>query len=363
MLCKNVLKTAGRSTALSLLLLFAAAQAQITITDADIPSHLNDTFLYKRNSGVATVNVGSSGGPNVWTFDTSTFVGMRQYQAVVDKNATPFGALFPTANVAYATEGESTLINAYTFCQLSASELDCEGMGLEFTDTVMASVYQPHQVVAPLPMTYGQAWQCSYGWSDTMLPLVITTDVTKRHRVDAWGTVTTPVGTDSCLRENLVYMVIVTSWISGVPVSTDSVWGRHYVWHVPRRGIVVSAESPDRDTSLNFTSSDCYRVMVQVQAGIEEQNPAAMGNSGPAATLVRGIIRLPQSVSQDPQSELVLLDLCGRTVLRVPRASSGSRRSVDVSGLAPGAEIRPGRIAARSNLRRSHGLPSAERLG
>ncbi len=350
MLCKNVLKTAGRSAALSLLLLFAAAQAQITITNADIPTHLNDTFLYKRNSGVATVNVGASGGPNVWTFDTSTFVGMQQYQAVVDKNATPFGALFPTANVAYATEGESTLINAYTYFQLSASELDCEGMGLEFTDTVIDRVYDPHEVAAPLPMTYGRTWNCSYGWSDTtMLPLTITTDVVAWHRVDAWGTVTTPVGTDSCLRENLVDTVIVTTWISGVPVSTDSMWHRYYVWHVPRHGIAVSARSPDRDTSLRFTSSDCYRVMVQVRAGIEEQSPAAVGNSRPAATLVRGTIRLPQSVSREPQSELVLLDLCGRTVLCVPRASSGSRRSVDVSRLAPGVyylhQALPGRRA------------------
>ncbi|MBN2464711.1 hypothetical protein JXD38_03685, partial [candidate division WOR-3 bacterium] len=332
MLSENVRSSAGRSALLFLLLLLATAQAQITLTSTDIPTHLNDTFLYKRNSGVATVNVGSSGGPHAWTFDTSTFVGARQYQTVVDKNTTPFGPLFPAANVAYATEGESTLINAYTFFQLSPSEFDCEGMGLEFTDTLLDRVYEPHQVTMPLPLAYGQSWHCTYGWSDTMLPLVITTNVVEWHRIDAWGTVTTPCGTDSCLRENLVDTIVVTTYVSGVPISTDSTWRRHYNWYIALRGIAASARGPERDTSLVFTSSDCYRVMVDVQAGIEEQNPAGKSSPAPCATLVRGILRLPQPLSEDPQTELALLDLSGRTVLRVPQSS----RTADVSGLAHG---------------------------
>jgi len=326
----SVLKTAGRAAALCLLLLVATAQAQITITSADIPTHLNDTFLYKRNSGVATVNVGSSGGPDTWTFDTSAFTGSLKYQAVVDKNTTPFASLFPTADVGYAAEGDTTLVNAYTFFQLSASEFDCQGMGLEFTDTLMHRVYQPAELAAPLPMTYGRAWHSSYGWSDTILSVVITTDVREWHRIDAWGTVTTPAGTDSCLRENLVDTAIVTTWVSGVPVSTDSMWHRYYMWHVPLLDAAVSARGPDRDTSLDFTSSDCYRVMVRVRAGIEEQKPTAAGNSGPTATLVRGVLRLPQTVIRNPQSELALIDIAGR---RVARLRPGAN---DLSRLAPG---------------------------
>jgi hypothetical protein len=336
MLNEHVLKTVSRSAALCLLVLFATAQAQITITRAGIPAHLNDTFLYKRNSGTATVNVGSAGGPNSWTFDTAAFVGARQYQAVVDKNATPFGGLFPGANVSYATEGESTLLNAYTFFQLSDSEYDGEGMGLEFTDTLLHRVYQPHALVMPLPLTYGHSWHCSYGWSDTMLPVVITTDVKEWHRVDAYGTVITPSGTYSCLRENLVDTVIVTSWVSGVPVSSDSTWRRHYTWHVPLRGIAVSARGPERDTNSNFTSSDCYRIMVQVKAGLEEQNPTGASGPMPGATLVRGVLRLPESLLQSPESKLALLDLSGRTVLRIRPSSPASGSAVDVSGLVPG---------------------------
>jgi hypothetical protein len=336
MLCQNVLKTAGRSAILPLLLVLATAQAQITITRADIPSHVNDTFLYKRNTGVATVNIGSAGGPNTWTFDTAGFAGSLKYQAVVDKNTTPFGGLFPAANVAYATQGDSTLVNAYTFFQLSNDEFDCEGMGLEFTDTLLHRVYQPHEQAAPLPLTYGQSWHGSYGWSDTMLSVVMTTDVREWHSIDGYGTVTTPAGTYACLRENLVDTVIATTWVSGVPVSYDSMWHRYYMWHVPLLDIVVSARGPDRDTSLNFTSSDCYRVMVQVRAGVEEQNPTTEDNSAPSATLARGSLRLRQSGFPDPQSELALLDLSGRTVLRIPRSLSATRYAVGVSGLAPG---------------------------
>ncbi|GEM_PF-1490826 len=336
MLNEYVLKTAGRSAALCLLVLFASAQAQITITRADIPSHLNDTFLYKRNSGIATVNVGSAGGPNSWTFDTATFVGARQYHAVVDKNATPFGGLFPGANVAYATEGESTLVNAYTFFQLSDSEFDCEGMGLEFTDTLLHRAYQPHALAAPLPLTYEQSWQTSYAWTDTMLPIIVITQVRERHSVDAYGTVTTPSGTYPCLRENVLDTVITTVWYDSVPVTSESTWRRHYMWHVPLHGIAVSARGPERDTNLSFTSSDCYRVMVQVRAGIEEQRATVASSPMPGATLVRGVLRLPESLFRSPQSKLALLDLSGRTVLRIPRSSPASGSAVDVSGLVPG---------------------------
>lgn len=332
MLCENVLKT----TAVSLILLMGTAQAQITITRADIPSHVNDTFLYKRNNGVATVNVGSAGGPKTWTFDTSTFIGWVKYQAVVDKNTTPFGSLFPTANVTYATQGDTSWLNAYTFFLVSASEFDCLGMGLQFTDTLQHDIYQPAEQAAPLPMTYGLAWHCSYGYSETIPPMVITAEAREWYRVDAWGTVTTPVGTDSCLRVNLVDTVITTELDSGVPMYADSMWHRFYIWHVPLLDIVVSARSPDRDTSLVFTSSDCYRVMVQVRAGVEEQTPPTASNAAPGATLARGTLRLPQSVFQNPQSEMALLDLSGRTVLRIPRSSSATRHSVDVPGLAPG---------------------------
>jgi hypothetical protein len=222
-------------------------------------------------------------------------------------------------------------------------------MGLQFTDTLQQNVYQPDEQAAPLPMTYGLAWRCSYGYSETIPPMVITAEAREWYRVDAWGTVTTPVGTDSCLRVNLVDTVITTALDSGVPVYADSIWHRFYIWHVPLLDIVVSVRSPDRDTSLVFTSSDCYRVMVQIRAGIEEQTPPTASSSAPVATVARGIIRLPQSVFQNPQSELALLDLSGRTVLRIPRPSSVARRSVDVSGLAPGVyflhQTLPGRRA------------------
>jgi hypothetical protein len=346
----NVLNTARRVAALCWILLLGKGLAQITITPADIPSHVGDTFQYKRNDVVATVNVGQSGGPHTWTFDTASFTGPVKYQAVVDKNTTPFAGLFPTANVTYATQGDTSLVNAYTFFQLGSTELDGQGVGLQFTDTLQSRVYQPVELAAPMPMTYGQTWQSSYGWTDSFPPIVMTTDVREWNRVDAWGQVTTPAGTFSCLRVNMFDTIISTAWASGVPIYADSLWRRCYMWYVPQLGIAASARSLNRDTSSNFTSSDCYRVMIRVRSGIEELSPLSAPPCLPLAVVARRTLLLPRSLVQDPGSELALLDLSGCTVMRISHAQSVAHGTVDVSGLSRGVYFLRQTLAGRQTL-------------
>ena len=82
------------------LLLCAAASAQITITESDIPRTIGDSFQYK--IGLATARPSTSARPagrNVWTFDTAAFAGLVAGMELVDKATTPLGARFPDANI------------------------------------------------------------------------------------------------------------------------------------------------------------------------------------------------------------------------------------------------------------------------
>jgi len=56
------------------LFLCAVAGAQITITKNDISTTIGDSVVFKTLvTGSTTVDVGPSGGPYVWTFDTAAF--------------------------------------------------------------------------------------------------------------------------------------------------------------------------------------------------------------------------------------------------------------------------------------------------
>ena len=78
------------------LLLCAVAGAQITITENDISTTIGDSVQFKvLVTGSTTVDVGSSGGPHVWTFDTAAFSGMVVVNELVDKAASPLGARTP----------------------------------------------------------------------------------------------------------------------------------------------------------------------------------------------------------------------------------------------------------------------------
>ena len=324
------------------LLLCAVAGAQITITENDISRTIGDSFQYKTlTSGSATVNVGSTGGPQVWTFDTAAFPGLVVVMEVVDKDSTPLGARFPDANITiqqvYGPYG------LWVYRTLDADQMLDLGMAMSNGDTIFGFRYDPPGVNLDLPLTYGTQWQTTFGYTDT------TSDTTRRVvlnnydcRVDAWGTATGPAGTCPCLRENVFQTEITTEYLRGVIAWAETVLTRRFFWLGPAGGAVAMAHSMEGDTSSDFTVADDYIVLVQTNCGgVQESRglPAASpvrirpNPCGPEATLECALDNAgPLTVT--------VCDAAGRVVLRrFASSSQGTVIPLDLRGVPAGVYL------------------------
>jgi hypothetical protein len=310
------------------LLLTGIAGAQITIESGDVPQTIGDSCRYKYVANSATVDNGLPGGPHTWTFDTASYVGYVLTTTIVDKATTPFAASFPDANL--ATREPRGAYTLFVYDKVQTDGLLELGYGADFGGGGKVWKELPSVVNVQFPATLGVAWQTSYTVNDTTGDTVRVAAGTRWCAIDAWGTAIVPAGSHECLRENWVGVTITTTYVSGSPVSTDTSFGRRYLWMAKAVGVVAMTHSMEHDTNPNFTEADDIMVMVQTSAGgIEEglKPQAASFKLGP--TIVRGVVLLPGSPSTS-SSPSWLLDITGRPVLPLRVGPN------DVSHLAPG---------------------------
>ena len=306
-----------------LVLVGSFAVAQITITHSELPSQIGDTVWFKYNDGEVNVSVGSPGGPHTWDFDTAGYAGWVDERSIVDIGGTPFPQYFPDANVCFYDHVDS--MEMYFYHGLTPSEYRTYGQGWVASETSFANVYNPTCLSLQLPLTMGTNWESRFGWTDTIADSMMSViDNWAVQRVDAWGTAQTPAGNFPCLRVNSVRMFIIAMLINGTPVYADTTWDRSYYWFAERVGWVATAGSMMNDTTVNFTQSDCYTILVDEDAGAiaEERQAVRLDNGLP--TVVRGMLRVPDG------SRLDLLDLSGRKVMDLVPGRN------DLSAVAPG---------------------------
>ena len=313
------------------LFLCAAAGAQITITESDIPRTIGDTFVYKICFDNATVNVGAAGGPNVWMFDTAAFEGLVVPMAMVDKDSTPLGARFPDANV--TLQMVFGPYGMWLYRKLDATQMLDLGAANSNVDTIIGNVFDPPGVNLDLPLTFGTQWQTTFGFTDT------TSDTTQTVflyiddcRIDAWGTATIPAGTYPCLRENVLQTQIATGYLRGAVAWTDTLRTRRYSWLAAAVGTVAIANSVDRDTSSSFTMAAEQWVLVQTNRGAVLEQPGSVVApavrflpnpcTGSAELLLAPGIRGPFTVR--------VCDAAGRVVLR--QTATGTTTWLDLRG-------------------------------
>jgi hypothetical protein len=315
------------------LLLCATAGAQITITESDISTTIGDSAVFKTLvSGSTTVDVGSSGGPHVWTFDTAAFSGLVVVSELVDKATAPLNARFPDANIAiqqvYGPYG------TWIYRSLSDSQLLDLGAVMIMPGDTFGARYETPGVNLDLPLTYETQWQTTFGYTDT------TSDTTQSVilntydcRVDAWGTATCPVGTYPCLRENVFQTEITTNYLRGGIASAETVLTRRYYWLAAAvQSAVAMAHSLEGDTSSSFTTADDYMVLVGCNTGgVAEQHgplvaPAVRVLPNPCAGNAE--LRLASDI-RGPFTVRVC-DAAGRVVLR--QTANANTMRLDLHG-------------------------------
>lgn len=308
------------------------AFGQITIDSADIVSSVGDSWSYKYCQNTVTVDIGSAGGPQAWTFDTAGFAGYVLTMGCVDIAATPFPTQFPQATGAFREErGPWTL---YYFRRLEADAMYDLGFGLEAGGTTKAYRYTPASVHLQLPATLGTAWQSNYYYTDSLDDTTcVRTMYALINHVDAWGTGTTPAGTWPCLRRNVIERMREETWVNGALATAESSMTRRCFWGAAGVGTIAMAHSLENDTNPSFTTADDVMYLTRTNTAAVTNEPAgnrprisiapnparggatlhySLAAAGPALAQVRDrsgrLVRVLVSASQAPGSHAVRWD-------------------------------------------------------
>lgn len=193
------------STLLAALLLSASAFSQITITAAHMPQ-LNDQIPRAQDT-LTNHQPGPSGPNQSWTFLNNT-VHNSPTTTVVTVASTPHANDFPGSNLAYTNDN-----TAYVFFNASSNSLITTGAAgdLLMNGDNILTVFNPDLLLHNFPKTYGDTQTDFYafdaeadGASFNVNRIRLFHEGTVFDTVDAWGTITTPVGTYNCLRQKHV---------------------------------------------------------------------------------------------------------------------------------------------------------------
>ena len=260
------MKLSGLILAILVLVASNLSSAQIVIDWTELPQTVGTAWT-KNIADDVTVNLGSTGGGQTWTYTSQPMGSDSGSAAIVNKSSTPFADSFPSANLVYLTLADGDAM--YLYQKLTSGSWSTQGYGVTGTVT-MAVYYDPIDTV-PLPITYGSSRNYQYGYEVEMGPnIVMRTEKYGRTIIDAWGTVVIPYGSFPCLRQCSYDTVAVTTLLNGIPIFGDTSNYINYAFVAEdRSGVVCIFSNPD-ETNPNYTDAASLERLTYFSTGIEE---------------------------------------------------------------------------------------------
>ncbi|HIA06373.1 MAG TPA: T9SS type A sorting domain-containing protein [Flavobacteriales bacterium] len=191
----------------ALCLIASISMAQITVDSTDMPS-IGDTAVMGIDTAAPAGLLVLGTGAQTWDF-TSIQVDEFDTMIFVDPSTTPYGADFPTANLAQvgATNTYQTLD---TNALITVGQAGDDPFGAGAT---VSAAFSPTQTIITLPSTDGTAFSDTSGFDQTIetaslglpVPNVDSIRLVHSSRVtsvfDAYGDVTTAAGTFASIRQ------------------------------------------------------------------------------------------------------------------------------------------------------------------
>lgn len=198
-------------------------KAQISITDADMPV-VGDTMLAYQDTSLAGFSIGQSGANRTWNF--STLQPEKQVTTyAVAPASTPYAADFPNANLVLTND-----FNAYLYYRNTTGALKAEGFASVDPNLGTVSVnFNPIPDQYQFPTEYLENFSGSSGFVEakpfnqlppniqqqinsalssfpgaTVSQVRVTFTSNYKDTIDAWGAVTTPIGTYEALRRKRI---------------------------------------------------------------------------------------------------------------------------------------------------------------
>nr|MBP6313725.1 hypothetical protein [Flavobacteriales bacterium] len=220
-------------------LLTAGTQAQITITQAEMP-HAGDQLARVQAVTNPFLNYGATGASYTWNFENLSANGndATNYQSVASTNfvyAIVYADIFFNDNRAnHAKPGTdiplSNLLpieNPYTFRYRSSSSYRTVGFGLELSGIPLPITFDEQDVIYQLPLQFGNT-SSSHSSYHIDVPNVgyYGFEQDRTNVVDGWGAITTPGGVFDVLRVKTT--LNMSDSIGGLSIDRPVV--REYKW-------------------------------------------------------------------------------------------------------------------------------------
>ncbi len=339
---------------LLLLLLITCAfniKSQITITSANMPSS-GDTIRYSDASLASLGDYTVTGTNYNWDFSTLSPTGqaLRKFQSALSTPYVFFGSGYGEKTLDSIGFSPILFKNIYNFYKKTSSKFYVDGIGMTFSGIPIPNFYSDKDELYMLPLQYLKRDSTTFKFATVTTGSVIPSYSKQGYRiteVDGWGKITTPYGSDSCLK------VVTTQYsqdsIKGsLAIGTFTIplnigfpnYTRSYQW------LTLGEKIPYLEVTGNLIAGNFvptqvkYRDIIRTFVGVKEealQSLALAVFPNPANSQLTVII--PES-SGEVVAEMV--DLQGKTVLSKDLGSNSqvvNQHQIDVSSLAKGFYI------------------------
>jgi hypothetical protein len=303
--------------------------AQITYNSTHTPK-INQVYRFKEVDSLvaSTLDVGQAGASRTWNFANLKTTNETSVQTFLDPAKTPKGSQFPTATLAeqYVDDGET----AYDYIRITTSAYEIIGSA----NSNEVEKYTNPLVGIRFPMTYNSTFKdtavivtpdLSSGMNDTS---IIFTDVI----ADAWGSITTPLGTFNCLRVKTVAKTNLVFFGITIPIT-----GTIFNFITTNYGVPVlekaTIESPAFPDLAEVSASLLDRLSTSTKDISNTASVTAYPNPATTETVIE------MDLTDVKQAAISLIDVNGRTVLRKTlQEGIGSKTNIalDVSKIPPG---------------------------
>lgn len=185
------------------------AQSPITLGNANMPGN-GDTLRFTNVQLTSIGNYTQTGTNFTWDFSSaeSTTQGLREFKSSL---FTPYFLFFASVNeygekiASTFGAGPITIQDYYNFYkkQNSPAAFIADGAGITFSSIPVPTYYSDKDELYMFPMTYPKYDSTTFRFSTpntTLIPVRYSKTGYRVTRVDGWGTIVTPAGTENCLR-------------------------------------------------------------------------------------------------------------------------------------------------------------------
>ncbi len=322
------------------------AQLPITLTSANMPV-LGDTLRYTNAQVSSAGNYTQTGANFTWNFSTLVYnsQGIRNFQPSL---TTPY-AFFFASPTEYGEKiadslGAGPLIirNYYNYYKKQTTPLNAfiaDGSGVTFSSVPVPAYFTNKDELYVFPLTYGHHDSTTFRFStpsSSLIPIIYSKTGYRITNTDGWGTITTPYGTDSCLR-------IVTTQYSKDTIKSSQLpfplafnnYQRSYQWMSKTSKIplleIIGTVTGTTATSPFTPNSVRYRDVYQNPAGVRENTDLSAMEFYPNP----GKNELFLNFSRKGTFLVEVLDLNGKLITAGSFDSGNSFQTLDISALAP----------------------------